>query len=207
MLGVLARSCTACWPTNGGTGRRQRISVWTRTASWTPICTLSPGPWRPRPPSDGRRSPAEACATRAYLIMYTRYADRLIAGLPGDQLGRRTGGATGRCHDYDETSPPALPPQTGRPLTVGTPGRCFMSCHDGVGIASLRATATLPRWVRRPCAVAGRGLGRRPGGAPSGRRSRRASPVPRFRFCRRCRLCQRTPGAAYRLSAQLRVLV
>src|SRR5215510_13047551 len=194
MLGVLARSCTACSPTNGATGRRQRISALTRTASWTPICTLSPGPWRPGPASDGRRSPAEACATRSHLIMYTyeRYADRLTAGLPGDQAGRRTGGATGRCQYYADTSPPALPPQTARLLTAGAPGRCLVSCYGGVGIASLRATATLVQWVRGPRAVAGRCLGRCPGGAPSDRWSRGASPVSRFRFRGRCRLCQHT---------------
>src|SRR6266516_2580506 len=209
MLGVLARSCTVCWPMNGGTGQRQCIPVWTRIASWTPICTLSHGPWRPGPPSDGRRAPAEACATRSHLIMYTReqYADRLAAGLPGDQVGRRTDGATGGCHDYDATSPPALPPQTARLLTVGAPGRCLVSCHGGVGIASLRATATLARWVRGPGAVAGRRLGRRPSEAPSGRRPRGASPVPRFRLRGRCRLCQHPSRPAYRLSAQLRVLV
>src|SRR5262249_35929569 len=190
----LAGSCTACWPMNGATGRRQCIPVWTRIASWTPICTPSPGPWRLRPPSDGRRSPAEACATRSYLIMYTheRYADSLTAGFPSSLSQRqRELGALHLIteHDDDATSPPTLPPQTARLLTVGTPGRCLVSRHGGVGIASLRATVTLARWVRGPCAVAGRCLGRRPGGAPSGRRSRGASSVPRFRFCGCCRLC------------------
>src|SRR5262249_2497424 len=109
--------------------------------------------------------------------------------------------------NYDETSPPALPPQTARLLTVGTPGRCLVSCYGGGGIAPLRATATLAQWVRGACAVAGRCLGRAPGGACSGRRSCGSSSVPRFRFCGRCRLCWRTSRAAYRLSAQLRVLV
>ena len=141
--------------------------------------------------------------------MYTheRYAHRLTAGLPGGQVGRRTDGVTGRCHDYDETSPPTLPPQTARLLTVSTPGRCLVFCHGGMGIASLRATATLVRWVRKPCAVAGRCLRRRPGDTPSSRRTRGASPVPRFRLRGYCWLCQRTSGAAHRLSTQLRVLV
>src|SRR5262245_21126564 len=114
--------------------------------------------------------------------MYTCewYADSLTAGLPGDQAWRRAGGATGRCHAYDEISPPALPLPTARLLTVGALGRYLVSCHDGVGIASLRATATLIRWVRGPCAVAGRCLGRRPSDAPSSRRTRGASPMPRF---------------------------
>src|SRR5207244_10434708 len=111
------------------------------------------------------------------------------------------------CHDYDETSPPALPPQTARLLTVGAPGRCLVSCHGGRGIASLRATAALTRWIREPDTVAGRCLGRRPRDAPCGRRSRGASPVPRFRLRRRCRLCQYPSRPAYRLSAQLRFLV
>src|SRR2546427_8514266 len=190
----------------------QRISLWTRTASWTPICTPSPGPWRPGPPSAGRRSSAEACATRSHLIMYTheRYADSLTAGFPSSlsQRERELGGLHLIAeHDYDTTSPPALPPQTARLLTVGAPGRCFVSYHAGVGIASRRATATLARWVRGPGAVAGRCLRWRPSDAPSGRRSRGASPVPRFRLRGRCRLCQHPSRPAYRLSAQLRVRV
>jgi EAL and modified HD-GYP domain-containing signal transduction protein len=43
MPGVLVRSCMACSPTNGGTGRRQPSSALTKTALWTPICTPSPG--------------------------------------------------------------------------------------------------------------------------------------------------------------------